>query len=358
MTSTRVADVTIKLSLSCNHSSCVHCFVYLPLFHLPAMNWTHCHVLCCPNHALNPLSCAIPSHTWIEPTVMCHTVPYMNWTHYHVPHCPIHELNPLLCATLSHTWTEPTVMCHTVSAMNWTHCHVSYCPIHELNPLSCVMLSHTWTEPTVMWHTVPYMNWTHCHVPCSPSHELNPLSCATLSHTWTEATVMCHAVPAILVNWNSFIYMPDCSNHVPHHIIRQKQKNVSEHKTACPMFNSIIWLHISLCNGHMLSAAKIRHHKHVVLPYNEFKDDRPTGNMIKCWSTQCDLTLHVKGVTMEKIHYQLVEVYTACVVSWNHMWIRSSAFSNATCWWPAVTWIHTHICIIDANVCHADALIR
>jgi hypothetical protein len=37
------------------------------------------------------------------------------------------------------------------------------------------------------------------------------------------------------------------------------------------------------------------HHEYVVSPYNQCKDGRPTGNMVKCQSTQCDLIFVCEG---------------------------------------------------------------
>jgi len=93
-----------------------------------------------------------------------------------------------------------------------------------------------------------------------------------------------------------------------------------------------------------LSAAMIRHHKHCCITIHWLYRWQAYWKHHQCWCVQCDFILHVKGVTLQKIHHQLVEVYTAYVVSWNHVWIQCSAFGNGmTCWWPAVTWIPTHV---------------
>jgi hypothetical protein len=52
-----------------------------------------------------------------------------------------------------------------------------------------------------------------------------------------------------------------------------------------------------------------------VSQYNQFTDGRPTGNMLKYESRQCDSVFTCEGHHTVEIHWRLVEVYTARVVS-------------------------------------------
>ena len=181
MTSTRVAHVMIKLSLFCKHSSCVHWFVYLHLFHLPAMNWIHCHVPHYPIHELKPLSCATLSHPWTEATVMCHTVPSMNWSHCHVPCWPSYELNSFIymphCSMFPITSSDRNKRMFQKIRKQHAPCYItsSDCIFH------CVMGIHRLSAATI---------WHHKHV-VSPNTKFtdgrptgNIINVAVCSVTW------------------------------------------------------------------------------------------------------------------------------------------------------------------------------
>jgi hypothetical protein len=99
------------------------------------------------------------------------------------------------------------------------------------------------------------------------------------------------------------------------------------------------------------------HHKHAVWLYNQFKDGKPTDNMLKCWSMQCDSIFCVWTVS----HHSK---FTA---SW---WCTQ----QVRCHGSACTWCKafasgiidvneqrhrcTSMSTMDDNVCHADVLIR
>jgi hypothetical protein len=116
---------------------------------------------------------------------------------------------------------------------------------------------------------------------------------------------MCHADPAM--NW-IHSYICHTFPTLPHHTIRQKQKDVSKNReTAYPMLNSIIWLRISLCNGQTVDCLQPWYStkSNVVSPHPELTDGRPTGNIIS------------------------VEV---CSVTWLRMWRVSHCRKFITSW--------------------------